>query len=152
MRVLLILLILLVLLCCFMLCCVMWAVHHYMWDSVVLLAVMLSYVMLCYAMQTIQLGIPTWAVMFTVLQNTEKSPGLASVKMGSAVRLPCSCEVRSELFLHRKCCHLPSVRACGAQRLVRVRAGLCTLTPSAQKRQHIDTTGSVVESVYLVFR
>ena len=33
-----------------------------MWDSVVLLAVMLSYVMLCYAMQTIQLGIPTWAV------------------------------------------------------------------------------------------
>ena len=88
----------------------------------------------------------------TVLQNTEKSPGLASVKMGSAVRLPCSCEVRSELFLHRKCCHLPSVRACGAQRLVRVRASLCTLTSSAQKMQHIDTTGSVVESVYLVFR
>ena len=61
-RVLLTLLILLVLLYCFMLCCVMWAVHHYMWDSVVLLAVMLSYVMLCYAMQTIQLRIPTWAV------------------------------------------------------------------------------------------
>ena len=66
-RVLPIFLILLVLLCCFMLCCVMWAVYHYMWDSVVLLAVMLSYVMLCYAMQTIQLGIPTWAVMLYVM-------------------------------------------------------------------------------------
>ena len=40
-----------------------------MWDSVVLAlwAVMLSYIMLCYAMLTIQLGIPTRSVVLYVM-------------------------------------------------------------------------------------